>query len=46
MVENQAPDERPLLYGLCTGHPLTCRGVYGYGELLDRISRLRELGWA
>ena len=38
MIENQAPEERPRLDGLYAGHPLTRRGVYGYGELPDRIT--------
>ena len=38
MIDNQPPSQRPRLYGLYTGHPLTRRGVYGYGELPDRIT--------
>ncbi|MEO6310138.1 MAG: metallopeptidase family protein, partial [Leifsonia sp.] len=30
--------ERPRLFGLYSGHPLTSRGMYGYGELPDRIT--------
>lgn len=38
MIDNQPPGQRPRLYGLYSGHPLTRRGVYGYGELPDRIT--------
>ncbi|GAA1445435.1 metallopeptidase family protein [Leifsonia poae] len=38
LIENQPPDARPRLYGLYSGHPLTRRGVYGFGELPDRIT--------
>jgi len=38
LVENQPIGERPRLFGLYTGHPLTNRGMYGYGELPDRIT--------
>jgi predicted Zn-dependent protease with MMP-like domain len=38
LVENQPIDQRPRLFGLYTGHPLTSRGLYGYGELPDRIT--------
>jgi len=37
-VENQPLGERPRLFGLYRGHPLTTRGVYGFGELPDRIT--------
>ncbi len=37
-IENQAPGELPRLFGLYCGHPLTKRGVYGFGELPDRIT--------
>lgn len=37
-IEDQAPGELPRLYGLYCGHPLTKRGVYGLGELPDRIT--------
>ncbi|WGD37147.1 metallopeptidase family protein [Lysinibacter sp. HNR] len=37
-IENQPPEQRPRLYGLYCGHPLTNRGMYGYGELPDRIT--------
>ncbi|WP_127792556.1 metallopeptidase family protein [Agromyces sp. LHK192] len=36
--ENQPPEERPRLFGLYRGHPITTRGVYGFGELPDRIT--------
>jgi len=38
IVENQPLGERPRLFGLYSGHPLTTRGVYGFGELPDRIT--------
>ncbi|HEY5222226.1 MAG TPA: metallopeptidase family protein [Microbacteriaceae bacterium] len=38
LVSNQPPGERPRLFGLYSGHPLTTRGVYGFGELPDRIT--------
>jgi predicted Zn-dependent protease with MMP-like domain len=38
VVENQPVGERPRLFGLYRGHPLTTRGVYGFGELPDRIT--------
>jgi predicted Zn-dependent protease with MMP-like domain len=38
VVENQPPAERPRLFGQYRGHPLTTRGVYGFGELPDRIT--------
>lgn len=38
VVENQPVGERPRLFGLYQGHPLTTRGVYGFGELPDRIT--------
>ncbi|KHK99424.1 hypothetical protein LK09_01815 [Microbacterium mangrovi] len=38
VVENQPAGQWPRLYGLYRGHPLTKRGVYGFGELPDRIT--------
>ena len=38
LVANQPLAERPRLFGLYSGHPLTSRGMYGYGELPDRIT--------
>ncbi|WP_022883733.1 metallopeptidase family protein [Glaciibacter superstes] len=38
LVSNQPPGERPRLFGLYSGHPLTKRGMYGFGELPDRIT--------
>ncbi|WP_448808872.1 metallopeptidase family protein [Agromyces bauzanensis] len=38
IVENQPAGERPRLFGLYSGRPLTTRGVYGFGELPDRIT--------
>ena len=37
-IENQPLGQRPRLFGLYRGHPLTTRGVYGFGELPDRIT--------
>ncbi|MWB98689.1 metallopeptidase family protein [Agromyces seonyuensis] len=37
-IADQPPGERPRLYGLYRGHPLTNRGYYGLGELPDRIT--------
>ena len=42
VVANQPPNERPRLYGLYTGHPLTSRGMYGFGELPDRITLFKN----
>jgi predicted Zn-dependent protease with MMP-like domain len=41
-VKDQPPAERPRLYGLYVGHPLTSRGLYGYGELPDRITLFKN----
>lgn len=38
VVANQPVAERPRLFGQYRGHPLTTRGVYGFGELPDRIT--------
>ena len=38
VVENQPLGQRPRLFGQYRGHPLTTRGVYGFGELPDRIT--------
>ncbi|HEV7186159.1 MAG: metallopeptidase family protein [Actinomycetales bacterium] len=38
LLEDQPAGARPRLYGLYSGHPLTRRGVYGFGELPDRIT--------
>jgi predicted Zn-dependent protease with MMP-like domain len=38
VIENQPLGERPRLFGQYRGHPLTTRGVYGFGELPDRIT--------
>jgi predicted Zn-dependent protease with MMP-like domain len=38
LIEDQPVGARPRLYGLYSGHPLTRRGVYGFGELPDRIT--------
>ncbi len=42
LVADQPPAARPRLYGLYTGHPLTRRSVYGFGELPDRITLFRN----
>ncbi len=42
LIEDQPPGARPRLYGLYSGHPLTRRGVYGFGELPDRITLYRN----
>jgi predicted Zn-dependent protease with MMP-like domain len=42
LIEDQNPAARPRLYGLYSGHPLTGRGVYGFGELPDRITLYRN----
>lgn len=41
-VANQPVAERPRLFGLYTGHPLTTRGMYGFGELPDRITLFKN----
>jgi predicted Zn-dependent protease with MMP-like domain len=38
VIENQPVGQWPRLFGLYRGHPLTKRGVYGFGELPDRIT--------
>ncbi|SIO27374.1 metallopeptidase family protein [Agromyces cerinus] len=38
LIENQPLDQRPRLFGLYSGRPLKTRGVYGFGELPDRIT--------
>ena len=42
VVANQPLAERPRLFGQYRGHPLTTRGVYGFGELPDRITIYRN----
>lgn len=42
VVENQPVGERPRLFGQYRGHPLTTRGVYGFGELPDRITLFKN----
>ncbi|GAA3872823.1 metallopeptidase family protein [Leifsonia kafniensis] len=42
LVANQPIEQRPRLFGLYTGHPLTSRGLYGYGELPDRITLFKN----
>ncbi|MBM7831661.1 putative Zn-dependent protease with MMP-like domain [Agromyces cerinus] len=38
LIENQPLGQRPRLFGLYSGRPLKTRGVYGFGELPDRIT--------
>ncbi|MGO4534010.1 metallopeptidase family protein [Leifsonia sp. 2MCAF36] len=42
LIEDQPPGARPRLFGLYSGRPLTRRGVYGFGELPDRITLFRN----
>ncbi|MCD5348123.1 metallopeptidase family protein [Agromyces sp. H3Y2-19a] len=42
LIANQPPGERPRLFGLYSGRPLKTRGVYGYGELPDRITLFKN----
>ena len=42
LIENQSLGARPRLYGQYSGHPLTRRGYYGFGELPDRITLYRN----
>ncbi|WP_116082301.1 metallopeptidase family protein [Agromyces sp. PvR057] len=42
LTANQPVGERPRLYGLYSGRPLKTRGVYGYGELPDRITLFKN----
>lgn len=42
LVSNQPVGERPRLFGLYAGHPLTTRGMYGFGELPDRITLFKN----
>ena len=42
LIANQAPGERPRLFGPYSGRPLKTRGVYGYGELPDRITLFKN----
>ena len=42
LITDQPPGERPRLFGLYSGRPLTTRGVYGFGELPDRITLFRN----
>lgn len=42
LVADQPVGERPRLFGLYSGHPLTTRGVYGFGELPDRITLFKN----
>jgi predicted Zn-dependent protease with MMP-like domain len=41
-VANQPAGERPRLFGQYRGHPLTTRGMYGFGELPDRITLFKN----
>lgn len=42
LIEDQPAGARPRLFGLYSGHPLTGRGAYGFGELPDRITLYRN----
>jgi predicted Zn-dependent protease with MMP-like domain len=42
VVANQPLGERLRLFGQYRGHPLTTRGVYGFGELPDRITLFKN----
>jgi predicted Zn-dependent protease with MMP-like domain len=42
VVANQPLGERPRLFGQYRGQPLTTRGVYGFGELPDRITLFKN----
>jgi len=42
LIANQPAGERPRLFGLYSGRPLKTRGVYGYGELPDRITLFKN----
>ena len=42
LIENQPVGQWPRLYGLYSGRPLKTRGVYGYGELPDRITLFKN----
>lgn len=42
LVADQPPGQRPRLFGLYSGRPLKTRGVYGYGELPDRITLFKN----
>ena len=42
LIEDQPVGVRPRLYGQYSGHPLTRRGYYGFGELPDRITLYRN----
>ena len=42
LIEDQPAGQWPRLYGLYSGRPLKTRGVYGYGELPDRITLFKN----
>ena len=42
LIADQPPGQWPRLYGLYSGRPLKTRGVYGYGELPDRITLFKN----
>jgi predicted Zn-dependent protease with MMP-like domain len=42
LIQDQPAGDRPRLFGLYSGRPLTTRGVYGFGELPDRITLFRN----
>jgi predicted Zn-dependent protease with MMP-like domain len=42
LIQDQPSGDRPRLFGLYSGRPITTRGVYGFGELPDRITLFRN----
>ncbi len=42
LIEDQPTGQRPRLFGLYSGHPITKRSEYGFGELPDRITLFRN----
>ncbi len=42
LIADQPESEQPRLFGLYSGRPLKTRGVYGYGELPDRITLFKN----
>ena len=42
LIADQPAGERPRLFGLYSGRPLKTRGVYGHGELPDRITLFKN----
>lgn len=42
VITDQPVEENPRLYGLYSGHPITKRGTYGFGELPDQITLFKN----